>query len=100
MTQGMTRREFLRRSAPMVAAGLVTPWFVEAVMRRLFPPKKYWDMGAGGVRYVDIHVCPPHAVEYIEGVRNRYAEKRINPDFFGTITIGGKGSDAYSDDQA
>ena len=60
----MTRREFLRRSAPMVAAGLVTPWFVEAVMRRLFPPKRYWDMG--GVKVIDILVCPPHPVEYIE----------------------------------
>jgi hypothetical protein len=62
----MTRREFLRRSAPMVAAGLVTPWFVEAVMRRLFPPQKYWDMGAGGVRYIDIFVKPVQPVELIE----------------------------------
>lgn len=60
----MTRREFLRRSAPLLAAGAVTPWFVEAVMRRLFPPKRYWDMG--GVKVIDILVCPPHPVEYIE----------------------------------
>jgi hypothetical protein len=42
----MTRREFLRRSAPLVAAGAVTPGFVTLLLQRLFPPKKYWDMGA------------------------------------------------------
>ena len=42
----MTRREFLRRSAPLIAAGAVTPWFVEAIARRLFGPRRYWDMGA------------------------------------------------------
>lgn len=42
----MTRREFLRRSAPLVAAGLVAPSFVEQLVWRLFGPKKYWDFGA------------------------------------------------------
>jgi len=53
MPTPMTRREFLGRSAPLLAAGLVTPWFVEAIARRLFGPKRYWDMGAARQKAVD-----------------------------------------------
>lgn len=42
----MTRREFLRRSVPLVAVGAVAPEFVAGVLAERFPPKKYWDMGA------------------------------------------------------
>ena len=48
----MTRREFLRRSAPLIAAGAITPWFVEAIARRLFGPRRYWDMGAAAQKAV------------------------------------------------
>lgn len=42
----MTRREFLRRSAPLVAAGAVSPVFLAKIIQKLFGPKRYWDFGA------------------------------------------------------
>lgn len=58
----MTRREFLRRSAPLIAAGAVTPWFVEAIARRLFGPRRFWDMGAAAQKAA---VC--RGVDYAVG---------------------------------
>lgn len=45
MSKSLTRREFLRRSAPLIAAGVVSTSFAATVARKLFGPKKYWDMG-------------------------------------------------------
>jgi hypothetical protein len=41
----LTRREFLYRSAPLVAAGVVAPSLMETLVYRLFGVNKYWDMG-------------------------------------------------------
>jgi hypothetical protein len=60
----MTRREFLRRSAPLVAAGAVTPPFVATVARMLFGKKRYWDMGAAHQKAVD---CRYQGIDYAKG---------------------------------
>lgn len=38
----LTRRDFFRRSVPIVAAAAVAP---TALAQQLYTPKKYWDMG-------------------------------------------------------
>jgi hypothetical protein len=40
----ITRREFFKRTAPLVATGLVTPAFVSRLVFELFGPKKYWEL--------------------------------------------------------
>jgi hypothetical protein len=43
---GMTRREFIKRSAPLIASGAVSLSFFEKLLAVLFGTKRYWDFGA------------------------------------------------------
>jgi hypothetical protein len=45
--KALTRREFFKRTAPLVAAGAVTPSLLALVMGRVPPPKKCRDVVRG-----------------------------------------------------
>ena len=91
----MTRREFLRRSAPLIAAGAVTPWFVEAIARRLFGPRRYWDMGAARQKAVVCHlpVQPVHGfrMEVVnvgdQPIRFQGVDEALGPDQTAILTM-------------